>query len=230
MTTIVKIGIGVAAAVAVVAIFPAIKGPYNRLKNEVNEKLDAEYVVDNYKAEYVALHDKRGKVIESLNKFTIEKKVAEKKLDNVRDKIELAKKTLKDIGTSDLKAFTRAKDVYETLLVETSNFEAMIKTYDQAIAKLNSSLALIESNMAKAKLNVDTLSSKKVLVDTIKTVNKSIENINGIGDSALAVNVEKLDDDMLRESIKLEALNTGNSPKAEAVTQESAKAYLDALK
>lgn len=228
MTTIVKIGIGVAVASAVVAIFPAIKGPYNRLRNEVNEKLAAEYVVDNYKAEYVTLHEKRGKVIEVLNKFTIEKKVAEKKLDIAKDKIEVAKKTLKETGTTDLKTFARAKDAYEALIVETNNFEIIVKKYGQVITKLKSSLACIDSNMAKAKRNVDILSSKKVLVDTIKTVNKSIENINGIGDSVLAVNVEKLDDDMLRESIKLEALNTGNS--AEAVTQESAKAYLDALK
>lgn len=230
MTTIMKIGIGVAAAVAVVAIFPAIKGPYNRLKNEVNEKLDAEYVVDNYKAEYVALHEKRAEVTKAISKFDVDRKVAEKKLADARIKAETAKKVLKETGSVDLKAFSRAKDIYETLLVAVSNLEIEVKTYSQAVAKLDSSLALINANMAKAKLNVDTLSSKKALLDTIKTVNKSIENMNGIGDSTLAVNIEKLDDDMLRENIRLEALNTGNSLKAEAVTQESAKAYLDALK
>ena len=229
-----KLTIAVVAVMAAVGIsvlvVPALRGPYNRFRNEVNEKLDAEYVVDNYKAEYVALHEKRAEVTKAISKFGIDRKVAEKKLADARIKAETAKKVLKETGSADLKAFSRAKDIYETLLAAVSNLEIEVKTYSQAMAKLDSSLALINANMARAKLNVDTLSSKKALLDTIKTVNKSIENMNGIGDSTLAVNVEKLDDDMLRESIRLEALNTGNSPKAEAVTQESAKAYLDALK
>ena len=225
-TIIVAVGLIAAAVIAV----PALKGPFNRFRNEANVKLNAEYVVDNYKAEYVALHEKRGKVVESISKFNVEKAVAAKKLALAKDKTKIAKETLVKTGTADLKAFARAKDAYEVANTEVENFKIMVGTYAKAVKKLEQSLSLIDSNMAKAKLNVDTLSSKKVMLDTIKAVNKSIENMNGVGDSDLAVNVEKLDDDMLRESIKLEALNKDGKPVKAPLTEADARAYLDSLK
>lgn len=39
MTTLVKVGIGVAAVAAAVAIVPALKGPYNRAKTLINDSL-----------------------------------------------------------------------------------------------------------------------------------------------------------------------------------------------
>lgn len=56
MNTIAKIGIAAGAVAIAVAIVPALKGPYNRLKNTANEKLNDEFLVDNYKAEYVNLY------------------------------------------------------------------------------------------------------------------------------------------------------------------------------
>ena len=76
------------------------------------------------------------------------------------------------------------------------------------------------------ELYVATLESKKILVDSNKQVNKTVENLKGIGDSELGVNVEKLDDDVLRESIKLEALHEDESP---AMTKAEAEAFLKTL-
>ena len=59
MTTLVKVGIAAAVVAAAVITIPALKGPYNRFKNTANEKLNDEFVVDNYKAEYVNLHEKK---------------------------------------------------------------------------------------------------------------------------------------------------------------------------
>ena len=59
-----------------------------------------------------------------------------------------------------------------------------------------------------------------------KQVNKTVENLKGIGDSELGVNVEKLDDDVLRESIKLEALHEDESP---AMTKAEVEAFLKTL-
>lgn len=224
------IGIVVAAVAAAVVAVPALKGPFNRIRNEANEKLNAEYVVDNYKAEYVSLHEKRGKVAEAVQKFGVEKAVAAKKLEVAKKKADAAKAALKAAGTSDMKEFARLRDAYETANVEVENFKVMVGTYAKAVKKLEKSLALIDANMAKAKLNVDTLSSKKVMLDTIRSVNKSIENMNGVGDTELAVNVEKLDDDMLRESIRLEALDSMNKGPAAPMTEADAKAYIEGLK
>ena len=229
MKTACVIGGIVTIIVAIAIAVPAIKGPINRYRLEANEKLNAEYVVDNYKAEYVKLHDKRIKVVESISKFDVEKRVALKKLEYATNEVAIAKSALMSTGTSDLKAFNRAKNIYEIAKTKVGNFQTLVTTYELAIAKLNKSLALIDENMSKAKLNVDTLSSKKILVDTIKTVNKSIETMNGVDNSDLAVNIEKLDDDMLRESVKLEALENAEKPTT-TLTEADAKAYIENLK
>lgn len=219
----------IAAAAAAIALVPALKGPFNRIRNTANEKLNDEFVVDNYKAEYVNLHEKKVELKKSLDKFNIEKKIANKKISAVSQQVFVAKQKLMSTGTSDLVAFNRAKDAYESFKIELDNLTTMVGVYSNAIAKLETSLALVESNMRKAKMNVDTLSSKKALVDTVKGVNSTLENLNGVGDAGLSMSIEKLDDDALRESIKLEALAESDQTKS-TMTEADAKAYLDSLK
>ena len=217
--------IAVAVAVAVFTI-PALKGPVNRLRTEANDKLNAEFVVDNYKAEYVAMHDKRVKLIESINKFNVEKKVTEKKIEQATKEIEVFAKQLKAVGISDMKKFTTLKGLYDVKKSEADNYAIMITTYDQAIAKLEKSKQLLDVNMAKAKHNVDVITSKKTMLDTIKSVNTSIANVTGIGDNDLAINLEKLNDDTIRESVKLEAFDANVSP---AMNETEVKAFIDSL-
>lgn len=230
MTTIVKIGIGAAVAVAALSVIPALKGPCNRIKNEANDKLNDEYVVDNYKAEYVKLHAKRCEVKRDLDKFSVERRVAEKKLAQANANAGTAKSKLMLVGTSNLIEFNRAKDTYESFKVEVENLAAMCNVYSNAVAKLESSLALIDANMHKAKVNVDTLASKKVLVESIKSVNDTIANLQGVGeDSGMQIAIEKLDDAALRESIKLESLS--DSYGTSAIRSEAdAAAYLSTVK
>lgn len=175
------------------------------------------------------MHEKRTQVLEAISKFKVEQAVAVKKLDAANKEVAAAKANLLSTGTEDLKAFQRAKTVYETLTTKASNFTIMANTYSNALVKLNKSLELIDANMAKAKLNVDTLQAKKTMVDAIKNVNKSIENIDGIGDSGLGIAIEKLDDNVLRESIKLEALSE-TSGNADVLTKEDAQNYLNNIK
>ncbi len=219
-----------AVAIAAFIVVPALKGPYNRFKNEANEKLDAEFVVDNYKAEYVKLSQQRARVLESLNRFEVEKRVAQKKHAHAAAELSTAKSFLKSIGTSDMEAFNRAKSTYELARARAENFGTMAVTYEHAVKKLEKTLALVDSNMSKAKMNVDTLSSKKTMLDTMKVVNEAIENVSGVGDPSLATSVEKLDDDMLRESVKLEALGQQDpGTSAQVATEAEARAYLDSL-
>ena len=217
--------IAVAVAVAVFTI-PALKGPVNRLRTEANDKLNAEFVVDNYKAEYVAMHDKRVKLIESINKFNVEKKVTEKKIEQATKEIEVFAKQLKAVGISDMKKFTTLKGLYDVKKSEADNYAIMITTYDQAIAKLEKSKQLLDVNMAKAKHNVDVITSKKTMLDTIKSVNTSIANVTGIGDNDLAINLEKLNDDTIRESVKLEAFDANVSS---VMNETEAKAFINSL-
>lgn len=229
MTTLVKIGVGSAIAAVAFGIVPALKGPYNRFKNEANEKLNDEYVVDNYKAEYVKLNEKKVSVIKSREKFAVERAVVQKKLIAAEDKLRMAKSKLVSVGTSDLKAFNAAKNAYESFKLECENLLALENVYSNAVVKLDMSLAVIEDNMRKAKTNVDVLSSKKILVDSIKSVNETISNIQGTGDSGTSIAVEKLDETALRESIKLEALADVNAA-GTAMSEAEAKAYLETVK
>lgn len=226
MSTLVKVGIGVAVVAIAVAVVPALKGPYNRVKNTANEKLSQEFVVDNYKAEYIKLHERKIDITANIQKFKVEQAVAEKKLAYAKDKMAVAKKNLVETGTADLVAFNRAKDAFESSKVEASNYVAMINAYSNALVKLENSLYLVETNMSKAKTNVATLESKKVLVDSIKSVNMTVESLKGVGDTQLGMSVEKLNDDVLRESIKLEALQETESPK---MNKDQAEAYLKTL-
>lgn len=228
MNTLAKVGIGVGVVALAAFIFPSLKGPYNRLKSTVNEKLDSEFVVDNYKAEYVNLYDKRAEVVGNLNKLSVEARVTQKKLEYAVQKQAAAKAKLVETGTSDLKKFSVAKDAFESAKMEVSNLETMLTAYTGAAKKLEDTIQVIDANMSKAKMNVATLESKKALVDSLKAVNKTVEAVNGLDNGGtLGFNVEKLDEDALRESIRLEALkSTVSEP---VLDKESAEAYLKSL-
>lgn len=230
MNTLIKIGVGVAVVGVAVAVVPALKGPYYRLKTTVTEKLNDEFVVDNYKAEYVNLHGKKIEIEKNIQNFKCEMAVISNKRVFAEAQADSAKKMLLSTGTSDLAKFNKLKNEYEIIKTNIQNFNTTMAAYSNAVAKLEKSLVVVENNMQKAKLNVDTLSSKKALVDTIKGVNKTIENLNGIGENTdLNISIEKLDDNAIRESIKLEALAEKTLP-ASTTTEAEAKAYLESLK
>lgn len=226
MNTIAKVGIVISVVVGLVIVFPSLKGPYNRIKNNVNERLNDEYCVDNYKATYVSLHDKRVECERSIAKFNIETKVITKKIEYSKTKADNAKCHLKTVDPSDLESFSRAKSTYETFLNEIKNYEIMLKAYEDSIAKLEKTKKLIEANMIKAKANVSSLESKKECVDTLKSVNGIVEDLKGVGNVELSESIERLDDNMVRESIKCEALSDDDS---DCSTEEDNKKYLDSL-
>lgn len=229
MTTLTKIGIAAAVIAAAFSVVPALKGPCNRLVNTANEKLDDEFVVDNYKAEYVKLNAQKAEVQKNRSKFYAEKRIVERKLEHATAGRDMAKQKLLAVKTSDLAAFNAAKNAYESFKCECENLNAMANVYSNAIAKLDTSLVLIADNMRKAKMNVDVLSSKKVLVDSIKSVNATVSSLQVADGSSMNIAVEKLDETALRESIKLEALAETCSLE-NAMTETEAKAYLETVK
>lgn len=226
--TFTKIFAIVGIATTVVVLWPAAKGPYNRLKNNANEALNDEFVVDNYKAEYIKLHEKKTQIKKSLEKLSVDQAVNAKKTAYAKDKLASAKSALLSIGTADLSKFNHAKDIYETAKTEVQNLETMAVVYSNAVSKLETSLQLVESSMQKAKANVDALSAKKALVENMKAVNETVESLRGVGDDAgMNAAIEKLDENALKESIKLEALSEDSMPKT--TSKEAAEEYLKSL-
>ena len=205
---------------------PAVRGPFNRARNAATEALNDEFVVDNYRAEAMKLKDQRVGVVANIKKFTVEKRVAEAKLANAQEKSSIAKQNLIATGTADLTKFNRAKDAYETCRTEVSNLSTLVTAYENAIKKLEDTRTVIDGNIQKLKVNIATLQSKKTMADSLKAVNKTIENISGIGeDSSLGYTVEKLDDTILEESIKIAALDERSA----VGDAEDAKRYLEAI-
>jgi hypothetical protein len=218
--------IGVLATAYIIC--PALMGPVNRVKNTATEKLNEEYLVDNYKAEYVKLAEKRHDIKNMITDFTAKKVYNENKLKEATRAEKLAKEALVQTGTSDLHKFRRSKDVYESAKLNASNLRTLVKSYSDGLVKLQRTLEIVESNMSKAKMNVETLASKKTLVDTVKDINKTLENIKGTGDPAIGVVQEKLEEERIKQDIKLQVLNE-DAGISSTMTKAEAEAYLKTI-
>lgn len=224
---IIAVVTGVVLGTLAFTFVPGIKGPFNRAVVTANEKLDDEYVVDNYKAEAISLVEKRRGVVANLKKFTAEQKVAEKKLDYAKAKEGAAKENLLNTGTEDLAKFNRAKEAYELSKTEVQNLTVLVNVYTSAIDKLNDTLGIIDGNIGRCRVNVATLQSKKAMADSLKSVNSTIENLSGIGeDHNLGTSLERLDDTILTESIKIEAMGANTS----VGSKEAANAYIESIR
>jgi len=222
-----KIAIIVGVIALVVFLFPGVKGAYYRVKHNVDDKLNEEFTVDNYKQLYIELHDKKVDCMESLQKFKVEQAVANRRAAYAVQQADILRSKLQEIGTSDPHAFARTREQYELTLAQIENFNNMNIAYSNAIAKLNQSLNLIKSNMSKSKMNIASLESKKECVDTLKAVNSIVEDINGVGNSDVTLSIEKLKDDELRESVKLETML--DTPSNENMSNQDIENYLKSL-
>lgn len=225
-----KPGIALAAIALILFLFPSVTGFFRHVRTTANEKLNDEFVIDNYKQLYIDLHDKQAKCQESLRKFEVEREVLVRKREYAEKQAEAVKRKLIETGTSDPVAFMKTKKEYDLLLSQIDNFNNMAQAYSNAVAKLSQTLDLIKSNMAKSRMNIASLESKKECVDTLKSVNSIVEDINGMGDSDLATSIERLKDDELRESIKLETLSDLNGAEEKApMTRADIEAYIQSL-
>ena len=194
------------AIVLLLIVFPSLKGAYHHVRNTVNDDLNDRFVVDNYKQKYVELHDRKVDCEKSIRKFTVERTLNGRKLESLEKQSELLKAELIRIGTSDPEAFRRTREQYEIVNAKIANHRSIGSTYSNALVKLNQTMRVLKANLDRSKLNIASLESKKECVDTLKSVNSIVEDVNGIGESDLGVSVEKLRDDEIRETVRMETL------------------------
>lgn len=228
MKTLITCGIVVAVIGVIIACVPALKGPINRAKHNVNDTLNAEYVVDNLKEEYIKLNDKSVQINNDIQKIECEIKVCRKKIEAAEKIVETNKAALKNAGTADMKKFALLKDAYEVSKINVENMQLTYKTYLGAKKKLEDAFETVKITMSKAKTNIAQLEAKKTVIDNLKAVNKTLANINGIGtdDTKIGMNIEKLDDDLIRAETENSIYNAKPTVK---MTEEDAKKFLESL-
>lgn len=228
--TIIILGAVVALGAAIWCAVPALRGPANRAINNANEYLESEYCVDNYKAAYVSLASKKEKSVAALQKFRCERAVAEKKAKLAETKlVNLKLKASDALLARNMSEVNRLKNLHDSAEIEHRNYLALMKTYEDGMAKLEAVIKRIDDNMRRAKANVDTLQAKKTLLDSMKSANKTLADLSGVGDVKLAINLEKLDDDLLRENVAFEAaaINDGEDLDQVPLDEKSAREWLD---
>lgn len=194
------------AIVLLLIVFPSLKGAFYHMRNTVNDDLNDRFVVDNYKQKYVELHDKKVDCAKSIRKFTVEQTLNGRKIESLEKQSALLKAEIIRIGTSDPEAFRRTREQYEIVNAQIANHRNIQATYSNALVKLNHTMKVLKANLDRSKLNIASLESKKECVDTLKSVNSIVEDVNGIGESDLGVSVEKLKDDEIRETVRMETL------------------------
>lgn len=214
--------------VLLLIVFPSLKGAFYHVRNTVNDDMNDRFVVDNYKQKYVELHDRKVECEKSIRKFTVEQTLNDRKVRSLEEQSELLKAELIRIGTSDPEAFKRTREQYEIVNRQITNHRNISKTYSNALVKLNQTMKVLKSNLDRSKLNIASLESKKECVDTLKSVNSIVESVNGIGDSDLGVSVEKLNDDEIRETVRMETML---EPEQESgMTTDDIEKYVNSLK
>lgn len=192
--------------VLLLIVFPSLKGAFYHLRNTVNDDLNDRFVVDNYKQKYVELHDRKVECEKSIRKFTVELTLNTRKVESLENQSKHLKAELIRIGASDPEAFKRTREQYEIVNRQVANHRNICSTYSNAITKLNQTMKVLKSNLDRSKLNIASLESKKECVDTLKSVNSIVEDVNGIGESDVGVSVEKLKDDEIRETVRMETM------------------------
>jgi len=209
-------------------VFPSLKGAFYHMRNTVNDDLNDRFVVDNYKQKYVELHDRKVECEKSIRKFTVELTLNARKVESFEKQSELLKAELIRIGTSDPEEFRRTREQYEIVNRQLANHRNICGTYSNAIVKLNQTMKVLKTNLDRSKLNIASLESKKECVDTLKSVNSIVEDVNGIGESDVGVSVEKLKDDEIRETVRMETLI---EPEQESgMSADDIEKYVNSLK
>lgn len=222
---LIKVGIVAAVAVGAFYFLPSLRGPFNRAKNTVSTALDDEFCVDNYRAQFLELYNRKADILKARQNFAVRMRCAENKRRFSLKKAEAARERLVAVGTADLEKFSKARDFYEMTLAEAENYGKTIAVYSNALEKTEASLKVVEANIVSSKFRLANLESKRECVKALKSANEIVENLNGVGDIDLALSLERLDDAETEESVKLEALTAKDEP----MTRDEAELYLKSI-
>lgn len=203
-----------------------VRGPVNRIQNEVGDRLEYEYCVDNYRADIRRLEQNRAECVSAIRKIEVEMRVAERKRCLSDSRVAILKRNLLTVGTSDMDEFKRLKSAYDAATAQSTAYATAVSSMSNSLVRLQQSLDAINGNCASAKSKLASLSSKKEAADILKSVNDLVESVNFVGDIGVAKSVEVVDDRLLNESVRLESLSQGRKD----LTEAEATQFLDSIR
>lgn len=217
--------------IAFVAVMPKTTASIKNKITNIDQKISAEQVVENYQADYVRLTNKKQDIKKALNDFNVQIRVFEKKLENETElKNQLFKKLNEFCDSNDSKSFNICKTNYETQIQRIKALEDTIAGYKTAVEKLSNTLNTIDMNLVKAKMAVDTISSRKTMADNFSQLNTILKNLNGCGED-ISLELEQLDEKLITESAQLEVFQVEDERDLIPVTsKEDMQEYINSQK
>ena len=184
----------------------------NKIRS-ADEKISQTHIVDNYKAEYAKLIDKK----KDIEKMTV----------NFRTQIEVYNKKIA-IESTILKEFKKLLERYQiennsvyfkTTLLQYNSQNMKIQTLKKiksgcqtGLKNLEKALDKLDVSINEMKVNLDTVAYKKLLTDAYKDINSMLESIKGISTDGCTIDVEKLNEEFIREGVKMDVLSRTDTP------------------
>lgn len=224
--------IAILTAIFVMILPKTSKTIANKIKN-VDEKISQENVVDNYKAEYDKLVAKKKDIEKMSIDFKSQIEVYTQKIKTENKILVEFKKLLERYQTennpvyfkSTLLQYNSQKMKIETLKKIKSGCQTGLKNLEKALAK-------IDLSINEMRANLDTVAYKKLLTDAYKDINSMLESIKGIGTDGCSIDVEKLNEEFIREGVKMDILSQTDAPVVsdKPYTSEEMKKIVDGLK
>ena len=238
-----KSGFHIIISIFLIAIFTTIfliflpktsKTIANKVK-QIDSKIAQENVVDNYKAEYAKLIDKKKDIQNMIIKFRTRIKIESDKY-NVEEKMltEYKKVLTRYQLENDSVHFKATLIQYNSQKLKLETIARIKEGVTNGIKNLEKAIAKIDVAISEMRSNIDTVEYKKLLVDSYKEINSMLESIKGVDENPESTfSIEKLNEDFIREGVKLDVLSDEayniSTNDVQVMSQDQMKKIIDSL-
>lgn len=214
-----KIGITIAVAILLVILSIAcFQSPETFKKtangaaavaiNQTELFYQSNFLVEDLKAKYIKGYNSAQTLKEQLIKVMAQKRVNDRKYEQVTSEMADVCKKLKSIdfnSSNYANEFSKLKAQYDSLTVKTNTLYKALVNYESSITNLNFTINKINVECEKLKYKIDEVETTVEMCKNLKELNNII-SINNEDFSAPVLNTDNLNKDLEFEQAKLEVL------------------------
>ena len=217
--------VSVVTIAAVFVVFPPLRGPVRGARQTVNDKLNAEFVIENLEHDRSELRKKSCEIARQIEKINASVRLNTAKAARVSAEADAAKKRLIEAGTSDMRRFGMLKTVYETKKREADSLAKAAADAKKLQLSLESLKCETDKKYAETSAMCATAAHRKAFADLAES-SMSLANSASGGDVDLTVALDKLNERAETAEIRIEAAGMSDPVASPA----EAQAYLDSLR